>query len=49
MGKEKKIEENKQNEFIDPNDIKPRKWLLVVLIIIGISFIIIHKNKNLKK
>ena len=45
MGKEKKIEENKQNEFIDPNDIKPRKWLLVVLIIIAIIIIVILINK----
>lgn len=45
MSKEKKIEENKQNEFIDPNDIKPRKWLLVVLIIIALIIIVILINK----
>ncbi len=37
--------EKKQNEFIDPNDIKPRKWLLVLLIIIALIIIVILINK----
>lgn len=45
MSKDKKINDKKQNEFIDPNDIKPRKWLLVVLIIIALIIIVILTNK----
>ena len=35
----------KKNEYYDENDVKPRKWLMVILIIIALVIIVLLINK----
>ena len=42
---ESTIEDNISNTNINPDEVRPRKWLLVLLIIIAILIVIILANK----
>lgn len=37
--------EPKKEDYIDPQELKPRKWLLVVLIIIALAIVVVLINK----